>query len=318
MKKGFIIVLPLIALAIFMSRPQPAPAGEERATPPLERQSPAEEEVKTEALSLAVLPVAPLQGDPLLVEVRGLSGTSTIRALKFKNEPVALFVEGGRVKGLYGLDLRIPPGTYPLTLTLTDGRVIEESVAVAERRMPSAPLGIPEKLGGNTPEAEQELVSTLVEEGKIISAIKSSEERLWSGPFAYPVAPPITITDPYGYSRQTGTGGTTIAHKGTDFRAAVGTPVLAVADGRVSYVGYLRNYGNVVAVDHGTKLLSIYMHLSRVDVKPGALVRKGDTIALSGDTGYVLGPHLHLTIRINNISIDPMKFYSLLGVDKST
>ena len=212
---------------------------------------------------------------------------------------------------LLGLDLRMTPGTYPLTLFLADGRMIQKDVVVGEKKIVSAPLGIPESLGGNTPKAAQELVNSLVEEGKIISAIKSSSEKLWTGPFLYPLAPPIVITDVYGYSRQT--GGSTLAHKGTDFRAATGTPVYAIADGKVAYTGYLRNYGNVIAVDHGTKVLSIYMHLSRVDKAVGESVKKGEQIALSGDTGYVLGPHLHLTIRINNISIDPMKFFTLFN-----
>lgn len=312
MKKGLLVVVPLVALAVYMSRPMLVPAHTQVATPVIERQSPAEEQVETASISLKVLPAEPIQGDPLLVEVRGLSSTTTIRSLKFKNESITVFVgENGRPAAIFGLDLRLTPATYPLTLTLTDGRIIKENIVVGEKKAPSAPLGIPEKLGGNTPQAEQELVSTLVEEGKIISAIRSSEEKLWHGAFALPLAGPITITDIYGYSRQT--GGSTIAHKGTDFRAATGTPVYTIGDGRVAYVGYLRNYGNVIAIDHGTKLLSIYMHLARVDKAVGNQVRKGDVIALSGDTGYVLGPHLHLTLRINNISIDPMKFFSLLG-----
>jgi len=134
---------------------------------------------------------------------------------------------------------------------------------------------------------------------------------LWQGSFRYPLSAPITITDVYGYSRQT--GGSSIAHKGTDFRAVVGTPVYAINDGKVAYTGFLRNYGNVIAVDHGTKILSLYMHLSKVSLAVGDKVEKGDQVGLSGETGYVLGPHLHLTVRINNISIDPIKFMGLLG-----
>jgi hypothetical protein len=311
MKRGLLIILPCVAYAVAMSLPAELPAQQAVATPPVEEESPAEAALPTEAISLTTTPAQPIQGDPVLITVRGLSSTTTIRSLRFKSEEVPPYVEGGKVHGLVAIDLRMTPGAYPLTLTLTDGRVIQQNVVVGKKVIASAPLGIPETLGGNTATATETLVNSLVDEAKIINAIKSSDERLWSS-FAYPLAPPITITDVYGYSRDT--NGTSLAHKGTDFRAAVDTPVSAIADGIVSYTGYLRDYGNVIAVDHGTKILSIYMHLSRIEVAAGQAVRKGEEIARSGDTGYVLGPHLHLTIRIDNISIDPMKFLALFGV----
>ncbi|MEK7135197.1 MAG: M23 family metallopeptidase, partial [Patescibacteria group bacterium] len=195
--------------------------------------------------------------------------------------------------------------------TLSNGATVRKKLEVGKRVVVEAPLGIPEELGGNTPEAEQELLNTLVQEGAIINAIPTSPAKLWQGAFRLPIDSPITITDTYGYGRLT--GASTIAHKGTDFRAAVGTPVYVMNSGLIRYVGSLRNYGHVVAVDHGLGLLSIYMHLSEVLVSEGVSVEKGTLIAKSGATGYVLGPHLHLTLRINNISIDPMKFVALLG-----
>ena len=295
MSREALILIPIIVFAAYMSRPLDLPAANQ-------------EPAKKEEIIISILPKNPIQGEPVLVEVSGI-GTSTIRALKFKNDPMAVFEKSGRPAGLIGLDLRMPPGFYPVTLTLTDGRVIQEQVRVGERKVVQAPLGIPEKLGGDTPEAEKELLETLAKEGKIVNDIKTSEEKFWSGSFRYPLNSEITITDTYGYSRLT--GASTIAHKGTDFRAKVGTPVVAINDGFVRFTRFLRNYGNTIAIDHGTGVLSIYMHLSQMEVEEGNRVSKGDLIAYSGDTGYVLGPHLHLTIRINNISIDPVKFYSL-------
>jgi hypothetical protein len=73
-------------------------------------------------------------------------------------------------------------------------------------------------LGGNTPQAERELESTLVQDTKIINAATSvvTPEKLWDGPFRYPRNEPIVITDTYGYSRQTGS--VNLSHNGTDFR----------------------------------------------------------------------------------------------------
>lgn len=126
-----------------------------------------------------------------------------------------------------------------------------------------------------------------------------------------PLEGTITVTDKYGYSRVT--GGSSLNHKGVDLRAPLGTPVYAMNDGVVRFTSTMRNYGKTIAIDHGNGILTIYMHLSEIGVKEGQTVKKGELLGKSGDTGYVFGPHLHLTVRINGISIDPMKFMELFG-----
>ena len=93
----------------------------------------------------------------------------------------------------------------------------------------------------------------------------------------------------------------------------MGTSVYAMNSGRVAYTGYLRNYGHTVVLDHGLGVQTIYMHLSEVLVNDGDTVSHGQLIAKSGDTGYTFGAHLHLSIKIDHISIDPMKFMEILG-----
>jgi murein DD-endopeptidase MepM/ murein hydrolase activator NlpD len=182
---------------------------------------------------------------------------------------------------------------------------------VTARAITKEPFDIPEKLGGNNLESQIELMDTLNNESYIIASIPSGNEMFWSGPFRFPLEGSVKVTDTYGYTRLTGFA--TVSHKGTDFRAATGTPVVAINSGRVSYTDYLRNYGNTIVLDHGLGLQSIYMHLSQVDVKVGDEVERGQIIGLSGDTGYVLGPHLHLSIKLGGISIDPEKFLALFG-----
>ena len=263
---------------------------------------------KTAEIKLFVRPENPIQGEPVLVSVKNLSGTNTVRSIVFNGKSLGIFDNSA----LIGIDLRQTTGSYPVVATLSDGRTVKRNLPVGTRTIVKAPVGIPEKLGGNTPEAERELLDSLVKEGVIINSVKSGPSKLWSGKFVWPLHEQIIVTDPYGYSRIT--GASTIAHKGTDFRAATGTPVYAMNSGKVAFVDYFRNYGNTVIVDHGLSLLTIYMHLSsEIDVKVGDIVEKRQLVGKSGDTGYVLGPHLHVTVRINGISIDPMKFMALLG-----
>ena len=97
-------------------------------------------------------------------------------------------------------------------------------------------------------------------------------------------------------------------HAGLDIAAPVGTPVTAPAAGTVIETGNYFFNGNTVFIDHGQGLISMYNHLSRIDVTAGMHVRRGQRIGLVGKTGRVTGPHLHWTLSLNNARIDPLLF----------
>ena len=115
------------------------------------------------------------------------------------------------------------------------------------------------------------------------------------------------VSSPFGYRRDPFTGRSRF-HKGVDFATKIGTPVKSVAAGVVSFVGKKAGYGNLVEVDHGNGLTSRYGHLSKFKTETGALVKKGDIVALSGNSGRSTGPHLHLEILQNGTQIDPVKY----------
>ncbi|WP_425480822.1 M23 family metallopeptidase [Montanilutibacter psychrotolerans] len=97
-------------------------------------------------------------------------------------------------------------------------------------------------------------------------------------------------------------------HKGIDFEADVGDPVLAVADGVVSYSGVRSGYGNVVEVDHGNGYVTRYAHNSRLTRTVGQLVRAGQEIAKAGSTGRSTGAHVHFEVWENGRVVDPRNF----------
>jgi len=237
-------------------------------------------------------------------------GAGDVRSASFDKKPLKVFVYDGRPAALVGVDLNKKPGTYTLSATLISGETMTKEVVIGKRERKEAPLGIPEKLGGNTKEAARTLVSTLAKENAQLSALRSGTKAFWSEPFKFPVKDPV-VTDHYGYSRATVQY--QIAHKGTDFRAKEGTPVYSMNRGVVRFAKTTRNYGKTVVVDHGLGLMTMYMHLSKIRVNEGELVRPGQLIGDSGQTGYVEAPHLHLSVRIDNVSIDPMKFLALFG-----
>ncbi len=281
------------------------------STPTVSVSEPASTPTTASGPTLSITPETIQQGEPALITVEGVTSTSSVKSFTFNNRRLVTFLYKGQVTALLGINLRETPGTFPLVLTLNDGRQSQQNFVIRERPIVRRPFGIPEKLGGNTPESEKELISTLVQEGKIINAVPTSNERLWSENFGLPLPGPLVVTDPYGYTRIT--GNSTLSHKGTDLQAPMGTPVYAMNRGLVRFTDYLRNYGNAVVIDHGLGLQTVYMHLSEISVTDGQTVEKGDLIGMSGDTGYVLDHHLHLTVRIWGVAVDPMKFLELLG-----
>ncbi|MDP2838291.1 MAG: M23 family metallopeptidase [Candidatus Moranbacteria bacterium] len=266
-----------------------------------------------EPVSISVSPATLIQGEPARITINGVASSSAIASLTLDDKPLPIFTDESKVSALVGIDFHKKSGSYPIALTLHDGRTIEEKFEVEQRAVATTTFDIPAQLGGNTKEAEHRLTSTLAQDTAIINAVLATTgpEKLWNGQFRLPLDGSITVTDVYGYKRQT--GGVSLSHQGTDFRASEGTSVYAINSGKVAFADTLRNYGYTVIIDHGLGLMTLYMHLSENKVKKGDLVEKGDLVALSGNTGYSLGPHLHLSVRINGFSIDPIKFLELMG-----
>ena len=104
--------------------------------------------------------------------------------------------------------------------------------------------------------------------------------------------------------------GRSAMHTGLDFAANQGTPIVAAAGGVVVTQEYHPAYGNMIEIDHGNDLVTRYAHTSKVFVKKGDLIKRGQRIALVGTTGRSTGPHLHFEVMVQGQMQDPMKFLS--------
>jgi murein DD-endopeptidase MepM/ murein hydrolase activator NlpD len=140
--------------------------------------------------------------------------------------------------------------------------------------------------------------------GAVVNAIRGKRDP--SVPdLSFPV-PQGTLTSPFGFRWGR-------FHRGLDIAAPVGTPVLACADAKVIFTGSrkrFRRYGNTVLLDHGKGVYTYYAHLSRILVKKSQKVRRGQSIALVGNTGRSTGPHLHLEVRVANNLFNPLAYFS--------
>lgn len=179
--------------------------------------------------------------------------------------------------------------------------------------------------------AQSQLVAVRVRSGgKDYYAFRADDGKFYDrngsglarGFMRFPTAKQYRVSSNFNPRRLNPVTGRIAPHKGVDFALPIGTPVLAVGDGEVVVAKNGGAAGNYVAIRHGRQYMTRYMHLKRVLVKPGQKVKRGDRIALSGNTGRSTGPHLHFEIWINNQAVNPLtakmpRMEGLSGKDRS-
>ena len=140
---------------------------------------------------------------------------------------------------------------------------------------------------------------------ELLAAMRERRQTLLHTPSIWPVEG--WVSSRFGYRRSPFTGRRQF-HKGLDISCPRGTPVYATANGTVTASGRQRGYGIYVAIDHGGGLGTRFGHLKKTVVKRGQVVKRGDIIAYSGNTGRSTGPHLHYEVRLNGLPVNPMRY----------
>lgn len=144
----------------------------------------------------------------------------------------------------------------------------------------------------------------------LVGQLKERESELARLPSIWPaVTRRRAISSPYGYRKDPFTLRVR-HHDGTDIRAPSGTPIIATADGKVSFAGWDGDYGKIVRINHGNGMTTCYGHMKSYCVKPGQAVKRGDVIGKVGSTGRSTGPHVHYEVRVNGKTVNPSKYLS--------
>lgn len=214
---------------------------------------------------------------------------------------------GERVSGLAGLKNE-------------ELRALDEAGRAASQASPAAsgPGGgpfVPAPAGGGAARLEQLMQQIDLEADRQSDLLVLAESRLLSRRLEQMLVPsirPVEVAIGSGFGfRIDPFNGRTALHTGLDFAAPVGTPIRAAAGGRVIEAQHDGAYGLALKIDHGQGLVTRYAHSSEILVRPGELVRRGQTVARVGSTGRSTGPHLHFEVLLEGVQQDPARFLAL-------
>lgn len=253
--------------------------------------------------NIVVSPNVPKQGEVIEVQVQSRGPLQEIRG-SLGDRPLNFTIKDGAYVALSGVDALQEAGVYPITIRAIaeDGMasVVNGLVQVGAGRYPFENLTVAAKLTPLLdPQVNQDEREAL---DKILSDFSGTQ--YWEEPLQLPIK--AKLVSFFGARRNFNRGTLMTYHSGVDMSVPVGTPVKAAAPGRVVATQPFKVRGNVIILDHGRGVYTIYCHLSKFDVQVGQLVNVGDVIGYTGNTGRILGPHLHWELAVGGVTVDPL------------
>jgi len=251
------------------------------------------------AQQCSIAPYAANLGDTLR-----LTCDSGATSARWNDRVIPLFPQSdGRVFGLMPVSVKDSPGPASIEFLSQGGKSFAtEKFAVRATRFPSENVRL-------SPDIEA--LHSTPEEIQLLNNFRNevSDSRFWQDPFATPVDG--CVTSPFGVKRLHNGKPTGEFHGGVDQRAPAGEPIRAIADGKIIFARQFNVLGNAVGIDHGQGLRSMYLHMTRLAVSDGSIVKKGDVLGYAGSTGRSTGPHLHWVLQVNGVNVNPSQWMKL-------
>lgn len=248
------------------------------------------------AFQAQLTPKSPALGDTVSL----ITQSQTAPSVRFNGKTYPSFDLGNnRYRTLLPTTPLDRPGRLSIQVTAgTDTQTIP--ITLRNRSFPTQSIWLPPGKDSNGDDAEFDRVDAF-------KAIVSPE-KLWSGKFLRPNQG--EVSSGYGIRRYyNGVFAKDYYHRGIDYAGGQGSAIVAPAAGRVVLIGResqgFRVHGNCVGLDHGQGVESIYIHMSRIDVKEGDFVKPGQRIGAVGATGSATGPHLHWGVFVHSLAVDP-------------
>jgi hypothetical protein len=239
-----------------------------------------------------------------LGETLRLTCPPEVVSAKWNDRAVRLFPQAdGKSFGLMPISVKDSPGPASIAFLSKEGTVVAtQRFLVRATRFPSENVRL-------SPDIEA--LRSTPEEIHLLTGFRNevSDDRFWQDP----LAPPVDgcVTSPFGVKRMHNGKPTGEFHGGVDQRTPAGEAIRAIADGKIVFAKQFNVLGNAVGIDHGQGLGSMYLHMSKLVVADGALVKRGDALGYAGSTGRSTGPHLHWVLYANGVNVNPAQWVSL-------
>ena len=250
--------------------------------------------------ALALPQNAPVPGGVAIVDLGPADQPAPTARLG--DQSLAVVKERNRWFALLGIPLDTLPGELEIRVSKSSSTETK-AVAIGIMNYPEQRLTIKDK---RKVEPSAEDLARIEREQKITEAVKKRfSDNQPDTALGQPSPGPLSSR--FGL-RRIFNGQPRNPHAGLDVAAGTGTPVRAPSDAVVANTGDYFFNGNTVFLDHGQGLITAYMHLSRIDVRPGQTVKRGEPLGAIGSTGRVTGPHLHWAVILNNTPVDPELF----------
>lgn len=255
---------------------------------------------KTLAVPVNSLPTEALVPGGVAVLATGTQAA----AAEFRDERVMLAEYQGAQYAIVGIPLDARPGSHEVALKAADGSTTALSFSITDKQYVEQRLTITNERQVN-PNTE-DMVRINRESAEMNQAFASWDDSL---------VPVMQMRAPTEGPRSSSFGlrrffndQPRAPHSGMDIAAPEGTPIFAPAPGVIRATGNYFFNGNTIILDHGHGLITLYCHMNTIDVTPGTRVEAGEQIGRVGQTGRVTGPHLHWSINLNNVRVDPALF----------
>ena len=250
-----------------------------------------------------IVPKNVIIGDPFELKIYSKKPPSNIQLYWLNRKLDLTRLNLDSVTIFLGSDIKKDkPGIKLLTIKYGNKKILKR-IYLKKRKLSITRIQVPRKFSS----LSKKDLNRYFREKKIVESVlfKVTKKRYYEKDFIPPILP-LIISSPYGRVRIINNKNPSI-HTGIDIKAKEGTPVKAINSGIVTLTMDQFFSGKSIYIDHGYGIVSMYFHLKKILVKQGQKVKKGQIIALSGKSGRVSGPHLHLGVSILGKMVDPEK-----------
>ncbi len=255
------------------------------------------------AYAVDIYPTEVIPGDVFLLTMQGDAGSSA--KAEFRGKSIKFFpADGDLLIALVPVDVNTPADQYTVSVAQGDN-THTLNLTVKTHKFKTVKLTLPKGKVTLNPENQKRAVK---EAGLLNKIWPEQTPKAWGRGFTDPTG--TEVSEVYGVKRIMNEKKTSV-HRGMDFRGKTGTPVMSINSGSVVLTDDLFYGGNTLIVDHGMGLYSVYMHLSKFKASKGDEVSKGQVVGLIGTSGRVTGPHLHMSVKLNGVSVNPESLFKL-------